>query len=50
MLSNGGHLCIFQDGFDWDLRREGAHPRMYQIKIDGRRGCRVRVLGDAGYQ
>lgn len=47
-LSNWGHPCIFEEGFAWDLKREGAYPHMYQIKVDGIKVCRVRVLWDAG--
>lgn len=47
-LTNWGHPCIFEEGFTWDPKREGAYPCMYQIKIDGIKVYRVRVLWDAG--
>lgn len=25
-LSHCGHLCIFKEGFTWDLKRAGAYP------------------------
>lgn len=47
-LTRWGHPCIYREGFDWDLRRVGAFPCLYQINIDGRKVHKPRVLWDAG--
>lgn len=52
-LANWAHPCIFQDGFDWGLKREGALPCKYQVKTNdrkayGRKAYRARVSQDAG--
>lgn len=47
-LSKWGRPCIFQGGFDWDLKREGTDPCVYQNKIDGRKAYRGMCCGMQG--
>lgn len=47
-IKNWGHPCIYREGFKWDLKKVGAYPCIYQVKINGKQAYRARVLWDAG--